>query len=184
VRSVEPESAEVISIVLEPANGEPAPPAAPGQFLTVRPLPDPEGPPVTRDYSLSGPPTPGSYRISVKREPHGIASAFLHTSLAPGDPLEVAAPRGTFILQEGERPVVLLSAGVGATPVMAMLHSLAAAHSHREIWWIHGARNRAEHAFREESERLVASLPGAKRLIAYSAPGATDSGFDISWTPI
>jgi ferredoxin-NADP reductase/MOSC domain-containing protein YiiM len=180
VRSVEPESAEVISIVLEPANGEPAPPAAPGQFLTVRLLPDPEGPPVTRNYSLSGPPTPGSYRISVKREPHGIASAFLHTSLAPGDPLEVAAPRGTFILQEGERPVVLLSAGVGATPVMAMLHSLAAAHSHREIWWIHGARNRAEHAFREESERLVASLPGAKRLIAYSAPGATDSGFDIA----
>jgi ferredoxin-NADP reductase/MOSC domain-containing protein YiiM/ferredoxin len=180
VRSVEPESSEVISIVLEPADGEPAPPAAPGQFLTVRLRPGPAAVPVTRNYSLSGPPTPGSYRISVKREPRGVASGFLHTSLGPGDRLEVAAARGTFTLEDGERPVVLVSAGVGATPVMAMLHSLAAARSDREIWWIHGARNRAEHCFREESERLVASLPRARRLIAYSAPAATDADFDLA----
>jgi ferredoxin-NADP reductase/MOSC domain-containing protein YiiM/ferredoxin len=180
VRSVEPESAEVISIVLEPTDGEPAPPAAPGQFLTVRLRPDPAAAPVTRNYSLSGPQTAGSYRIGVKREPHGLASGFLHSSLRLGDPLEVAAPRGTFILEEGERPVALISAGVGATPVMAMLHALAAARSDREIWWIHGARNQAEHSFREESARLLASLPHARRLIAYSAPAATDADFDVT----
>jgi ferredoxin-NADP reductase/ferredoxin len=180
VRSVEPESAEVISIVLEPVDGEPAPPAAPGQFLTVRLRHDPDGVPVTRNYSLSGAQTPGSYRISVKREPQGVASGFLHTSLGPGDLLDVAAPRGSFILQEGERPVVLISAGVGATPVMAMLHRLAAGAADREIWWIHGARNRAEHSFREESGRLLASLPRARRLIAYSAPAATDSDFEVT----
>ena len=180
VRSVELETAEVISIALEPADGEPASPREPGQFLTVRLRPDPAAAPVTRNYSLSGPPMSGSYRIGVKREPHGAASGFLHTSLAPGDLLDVAAPRGTFTLQEGERPVVLISAGVGVTPVMAMLHSLAAARSDRELWWIHGARNRAEHAFREESERLIASLPHARRLIAYSAPDATDADFDLA----
>ena len=179
VRSIERESAEVISIVLRPADGAPAPPGAPGQFLTVRLSPD-SAAPVTRNYSLSGPPTGGSYRISVKREPHGVASGFLHTSLAPGDPLEVAAPRGSFILQEGERPVVLISAGVGATPVMAMLHALTAERSEREVWWIHGARKRAEHSFREESGRLIASLPSARRLIAYSAPDATDADFDLA----
>ena len=177
VRSVEPESADVVSIVLEATDSEPA---APGQFLTVRLQPDHGAAPVTRNYSLSGPPMPGSYRISVKREPQGLASGFLHASLAPGDMLDVAAPRGTFTLQGGDRPVVLISAGVGATPVMAMLHSLAAAHSEREVWWIHGARNRAEHAFREESERLVASLPRARRLIAYSAPGSDDADFDLA----
>jgi ferredoxin-NADP reductase/MOSC domain-containing protein YiiM/ferredoxin len=180
VRSVQSEGAEVVSIALEPADGEPAPPGAPGQFLTVRLRPDRAEAPVTRNYSLSGPPTPGSYRISVKREPRGLASGFLHSSLAPGDLLDVAAPRGSFILQKGERPVVLISAGVGATPVMAMLHSLAATQPNRKIWWIHGARNRAGHCFREESERLLASLPRAQRLIAYSAPAATDSDFEVA----
>jgi ferredoxin-NADP reductase/ferredoxin len=179
VRSVDPESADVISVVLEPTDGETAPPGAPGQFLTVRLHPDPRAAPVTRNYSLSGPPTPGIYRVSVKREPQGMASGYLHTSLTAGDLLEVAAPRGTFTLQEGERPVVLISAGIGATPVMAMLHALAAARSDREIWWIHGARNRAEHSFREESKRLLASLPSARQLIAYSAPGANDFDFDL-----
>jgi ferredoxin-NADP reductase/MOSC domain-containing protein YiiM/ferredoxin len=180
VRCVSPESAEVISIVLEPADPEPAPPGAPGQFLTLRLRPNPETAPLTRNYSLSGPPTPGSYRISVKREPRGVASSFLHTSLSSGDLLDVAAPRGTFALQKGERPIVLISAGVGATPMMAMLHSLSAARSDREIWWVHGARNRAEHSFQEESERLLASLPRARRLVAYSAPATADSGFDLS----
>jgi ferredoxin-NADP reductase len=171
----------VISIVLEPIDPKPAPPGVPGQFLTVRLRPDPEAPPVTRNYSISGPPTGGGYRISVKREPCGVASRFLHSRLAPGDALEVAAPRGTFTLQDGERPVVLISAGVGATPLMAMLHSLAAARSDREIWWIHGARNRAQHSFRAESARLLAALPHPRRVIAYSsrahaiAPGTTST---------
>jgi len=174
VRSVEPESAEVISISLEPTDSDPAPPGAPGQFLTVRVRPEPETPTITRNYSLSGPQIADNYRISVKRESHGVASGFLHSVLRAGDLLDVGAPRGTFIVQSGERPVVLISAGVGATPVMAMLHALAAERSEREVWWVHGARNRAEHSFRDESARLLDSLPQARRLIAYSAPNADD----------
>jgi ferredoxin-NADP reductase len=125
---------------------------------------------------------PGRYRVSVKREPHGSASGFLHAAVALGDLLEVAAPRGEFTLKAGARPVVLISAGVGATPVMAMLHALAAERTKREVWWIHGARNRAEHSFREESAGLLALLPRARRLVAYSAPSAGDragSDFDV-----
>jgi ferredoxin-NADP reductase/MOSC domain-containing protein YiiM/ferredoxin len=179
VRSLHAESAEVISIALEPGDGEPAPPGAPGQFVTVRLRPEPDATPVTRNYSLSGPPVPGGYRISVKREPHGVASGFLCTRLATGDRLDVAAPRGTFILQPGDRPVALISAGVGATPVMAMLQALAGERSGREVWWIYGARNKAEHSFREEAAELLASLPRGRRIIAYSAPGAGDEGFDV-----
>jgi ferredoxin-NADP reductase len=138
--------------------------------------------PVTRNYSLSGPQDGGSYRISVKREPHGVASGFLHT-VGSGDLLDVAAPRGTFTLQSAERPVVLLSAGVGATPVMAMLHALAAERSEREVWWIHAARNGAEHPFRQESARLLQWLPRTRRVIAYSAPCASDrprQDFDVA----
>jgi len=76
--------------------------------------------------------------------------------------------------------MVLISAGVGATPVMAMLHALAAERSGREVWWVHGARNRAEHSLREESARLLDSLPRARRLIAHSAPDADDqAGVDF-----
>jgi ferredoxin-NADP reductase/ferredoxin len=126
---------------------------------------------------------PVAIAISIKREPHGAASGFLHTALAPGGLLDVAAPRGNFTLQPGERPVVLISAGVGATPVMAMLHALAADRSEREVWWIHGARNGTTHSFREESASLLESLPRARRLIAYSAPGAEDRAgqdFDVT----
>jgi ferredoxin-NADP reductase/MOSC domain-containing protein YiiM len=179
-RSVERESASVISITLEPTDSEPAPPAAPGQFLTLRLRPDADRPPVTRNYSISGPQTPGGYRISVKREPYGAASSFLHSALAPGDVVDVAAPRGTFTLQAGDRPVVLISAGVGATPVLAMLHALAAARSEREVWWIHGVRNGAEHSFRDEAARLLESLPNARRVIAYSAPDPPDRDFDLT----
>jgi len=91
-----------------------------------------------------------------------------------GDVLDVSEPRGAFTLGPGELPVVLLSAGVGATPVMAMLHALAAETSPREVWWIHGARNRADHPFAQEASDLLAKLPSARSHIQYSRPGATD----------
>jgi ferredoxin-NADP reductase/MOSC domain-containing protein YiiM/ferredoxin len=170
VDSILHESADVISITLSPTDSDSAP-AAPGQFLTLRLRPNPAQAPVTRNYSLSGLPVAGSYRISVKREAHGVASGYLHTALAPGDLIEAAAPRGSFTLRGGERPVVLISAGVGATPVLAMLHALAAERSERELWWIHGARDRARHPFHDEVERLLEELPDAHRLVAYSGPG-------------
>jgi ferredoxin-NADP reductase/MOSC domain-containing protein YiiM len=174
VDSVIRESAEVISITLRPTDEDAAPAAAPGQFLTLRLRPGAEQAPVTRNYSLSGLPAARSYRISVKREPHGAASGYLHTALTVGDFIEVAAPRGSFTLQDGERPVVLVSAGVGATPVLAMLHSLADGRSEREVWWIHGARNRAQHSFHDEAESLLEKLPNAHRLVVYSAPDPDD----------
>ena len=118
-------------------------PSERGDLLTLRLNAVPGAPPLLRSYSLSGPPDAGSYRVSVKREPHGTGSQFVHARVHPGDQLDAAAPRGTFVLQPGETPVLLISAGVGATPVLAMLYALTASGSARDIWWLHGARNRA-----------------------------------------
>ena len=174
VVAIERESGSVISVRLVPADGEGATPALPGQFLTVRVNA------LLRTYSLSGLPDDESYRISVKREPHGVASGYLHGSLRVGDVLEAGAPRGSFVLRDGSRPVVLVSAGVGATPVLAMLHVLVSSGSSREVWWLHGARNRAEHPFAQEARELLSQLPGARSVVAYSAPGPDDSGYDVS----
>ena len=92
----------------------------------------------------------------------------------PGDLLEVAAPRGTFVLQPGDKPVLLISAGVGATPVLAMLHALSARRSARDVWWLHGARNRAEEPFAAESRSLLAGLAHGHRYVCYSHPGPGD----------
>jgi ferredoxin-NADP reductase/MOSC domain-containing protein YiiM/ferredoxin len=180
VAAIDRESTTVISVRLVPLDGEPAVPARPGQFLTVRLHPDPGAAPLLRTYSLSGVPSSESYRISVKREPHGAASAYLHTGLRVGDVIEAGAPRGSFVLRAGERPVVLISAGVGATPVLAMLHVLAAARSARQVWWLYGARDRAEHAFQQEALGLLTQLPDAHHIVCYSHPGPHDRGFDVA----
>ncbi len=127
-----------------------------------------------RNYSLSGPPGDGRYRITVKREPDGTASGQLHTRLAVGDQLDIAAPRGVFILEPTTAPVLLISAGIGATPVLAMLHALAAEHAEREIWWLHGARSGHEHPFAAEAGGLLASLPNVRHHVFYSRPGPDD----------
>ena len=127
-----------------------------------------------RNYSLSGPPGAGYYRITVKRERGGAASGYLHTRLAVGDQLDIAAPRGTFILDQTHAPVLLISAGIGATPVLAMLQALAQERSDREIWWLHGARNGREHPFAAEARALLASLPNARAHVYYSHPGPND----------
>jgi ferredoxin-NADP reductase len=175
VTAVDRESDSVVSVRLADPGGRAMPPALPGQFLTLR-LPAGRGArPLVRSYSLSGVPGADSYRISVKREPHGAGSHFVHDRVRAGDLLETAAPRGTFTLQPGERPVLLISAGVGATPVLAMLHALAAAGSGREVWWLHGARSRAGEPFAAEARSLVAALARGHRHVCYSRPGAGDT---------
>ena len=159
VTAITRESDSVISIRLDDPNGAPLPAARPGQYLTLRLWPDKQHRSVLRSYSLSGPPDAGYYRIAVKREHDGAASGYLHTRLGVGDQLDVAAPRGSFILDRTQAPVLLISAGIGATPVLAMLQALAKEHSAREIWWLHGARNRREHSFAAETRGLLASLP-------------------------
>ena len=128
-----------------------------------------------RSYSLAVPTGEDGYRIAVKREADGFASGFLHDRIAESDVLEVGAPRGGFTLDVDEPgPVVLLSAGVGVTPVLAMLGALAQAGSEREVWWVHGARSGPEHAFADEARELVAKLPAARSHVRYSRPGAED----------
>jgi len=174
VTEIGQESETVISVHLADPGGQSVPAALPGQFLTLRLHPDPAGPPLLRSYSLSGPPGARDYRISVKREEHGAGSQFLHTRVRTGDLLEVAAPRGTFTLRPGQAPVLLISAGVGATPVLAMLHALAATHSGRDIWWLYSARRRADEPFAAESRALLAALPGAHRHICFTSPAPDD----------
>jgi len=172
VTAVDRESDSVVSVHLADPGGTALPSPRPGQFLTLRLNAVPGARPLLRSYSLSGPPDAGTYRISVKREAHGAGSQFVHARVRPGDLLEVAAPRGTFVLQPGDRPVLLISAGVGATPVLAMLHALADAASGRDVWWLHGARNRAEEPFAEESRSLLAALARGHRHVCYSRPAA------------
>jgi ferredoxin-NADP reductase/MOSC domain-containing protein YiiM len=174
VTAIERESESVVSVYLADPKGAAVPPAEPGQFLTLRLIVDAAAQPLLRSYSLSGAPGAGTYRISVKREPHGAGSQFVHTRLHAGDVVQVAAPRGTFVLQPADSPVLLISAGVGATPVLAMLHALADTRSDREVWWLHGARNRAEEPFVGESRSLLARLPRGHRHICYSRPGPDD----------
>jgi ferredoxin-NADP reductase len=174
VTAITRESESVISIQLADPQGGSVPTAGAGQYLTVRVRPRGEKRSVLRNYSLSGPPGAGYYRVTVKREPEGVASGYLHTCLAVGDRLEVAAPRGTFILDRTDAPVLLISAGIGATPVLAMLEDLAQQHSQREVWWLYGARNGREHPFAAEVRRLLASLPSARSHVYYSHPDPSD----------
>jgi ferredoxin-NADP reductase len=127
-------------------------------------------------------PSASYFRISVKSELHGVGSSFLSTEVRKGDVLEVSAPRGNFTLRSGEDPLVLLSVGIGATPVMSMLHQLAAEKTQREVWWIYGARNQANHPFAQESRSLLQQLQYARSCIVYSRPTSSDklgTDFDI-----
>jgi ferredoxin-NADP reductase/MOSC domain-containing protein YiiM/ferredoxin len=174
VAEVYREAANVVSLSLEQTGGTPLPAALAGQFLVLRLRASPNGPMLLRNYSMSGMPGAGAYRVSVKRETNGIVSSFLYDHEQAGDILEVSAPRGGFILRSGDTPVVLLSAGIGATPVLAMLHSLSSAASRREVWWIYGARNRAEHPFAQESRGLLKPLLNSRSHIVYSKPDSGD----------
>jgi ferredoxin-NADP reductase/MOSC domain-containing protein YiiM len=174
VTQVRKESETVTSFVLEPEDGQPLPAFVAGQFVVLRLRVDPQKPAILRSYSLSDLPGLNHFRIGVKREANGIGSAYLCSRVQQGDVLEVSAPRGSFTIRPGEKPVVLISAGVGATPVMSMLHALAAERSSREVWWIYGARNGAEHPFAQEARLLLKQLPLGHSHIAYSRPAATD----------
>ena len=169
------ETHEVASIVLADPNGSLFPPALPGQYLALRCRPDENSPPLVRSYSISGAPDLGTYRISVKRGA-GLGSRHLVDATQAGDQFEISAPRGEFTLRRGERPVVLLSAGIGVTPVLSMLHALSSQseESRREVWWVHAARNAKEHTFAQEVRQLLASLPRSHSAIAYSKPDPTD----------
>ncbi|MCP3382273.1 MOSC and FAD-binding oxidoreductase domain-containing protein [Bradyrhizobium sp. CCGUVB4N] len=167
------ETDNVTSLILEPADGHPGVAALPGQFVIMRLGPS-ATPAMTRSYSLSRHADAASYRLSIKREAHGIASTYVADELEPGDIVQLGAPRGSFTLQQGTRPIVLLSAGIGVTPVLAMLHALAAEGTTREVWWLHGNRNGREHAFGAEVRELLGRLPHHHSHVCYSRPDPND----------
>jgi ferredoxin-NADP reductase len=174
VSRIDRESVSVFSLVLVSADGEPLAAALPGQFVVLRLHMQSGAQPVLRSYSLSDLPGTGHYRVTIKEEEKGLASTYLRTRIKPGSNLEVSAPRGSFTLRSGSEPIVLLSAGVGVTPVLAMLHALAAQKSSHPVWWLYGARNREEHPFRDESRALLKQLKYGHSYIHYSRPGPTD----------
>jgi ferredoxin-NADP reductase/MOSC domain-containing protein YiiM len=173
VAAIERESVDVVSLTLQSPDGA-LPTALPGQYVAVRLHPTTDGPPLFRSYSLSGPVSTSRYRVSVKIEPHGVAGLWLRDHVQVGDRLDVSSPRGTFVLGDGEAPIVLLSAGIGATPVMAMLYALAQSRTARQVVWLHGARDGEHHPFAAEARRLVAGLANGSSCVCYSTPGPAD----------
>jgi len=183
VTAVDQESANVLSFTMQSPVGRQLPVALPGQFVVVRLQRPRGGPAFFRSYSLSGPLSTERYRISVKIEPNGIAGNYLRENVHVGDGLNVSSPRGSFILQPGERPVVLVSAGIGATPVLAMLHALAASRSTRQLLWIYAAQDREHHPFAAEVRRLMSTVTNGRSYVCYSRPGSSDKmgeDFDVT----
>jgi len=174
VTAIDQESADVFSLTMQGPDAQPLPTAMPGQYVVLRLQCTTGDAPLFRSYSLSGPLSTERYRVSVKVEPNGAAGTYLREHVRVGDTLDVSSPRGSFILQSGERPVVLLSAGIGATPVLAMLYALAAAPSTRPVLWLHAARDRGHHPFAAEVRRLMLELTHGRSYVCYSRPGSRD----------
>lgn len=174
VTGIEQEAVDVLSLTMQTPDAQPMPPALPGQYVVLRLRQPGNGQPFFRSYSLSGPLSTERYRISVKLEPNGAAGTYLQDRVRVGDTLDVSSPRGSFVLQPGSRPVVLLSAGIGATPVLAMLYALAAERSLREVVWLHAARDGEHNPFAAEVGRLLGTLPHGRRYVCYSKPGSRD----------
>jgi nitric oxide dioxygenase len=169
------ESDVIVSFYLQPADGGKVPGFKPGQYLTVR-VPDSKGSTTMRNYSLSGAPHPAHFRISVKAEPGGVVSGYLH-GLEEGSELEVGPPCGEFFLdlsEHHERPLVLLSAGVGITPVLSMLESVLKEQPERQVVFVHGALNGRTQGFRETLRELAASHPQLTVHVRYSDPDPAD----------
>ena len=167
-----PESETITSFYLVPEDGGPLPPFKPGQFLTFRLDIPGQSKPLTRTYTISDRPDADYYRVSIKREmPPGLSSNYFHDHVQPGARLCVKSPRGDFWLDPGDdTPVVLVSAGVGLTPMISMLNSIVAAGSGRPVWFIHGTRSGREHAMGEHVRSLAAERDNVHLHVRYSRP--------------
>lgn len=168
------QTTNVLELELEPADGPALPRPLPGQFVALRFKPTPDAPSVVRNFSLCGSPAAPRYRLGIKADPNGTASRMLVGTARVGDLLDVSPPLGSFVLRSGAGPVALVSAGIGITPVLAMLYVLVAEKTQREVWWFYGARNRAEQPFSSDVRRLLAALPNGHAHTCYSRPAAAD----------
>jgi ferredoxin-NADP reductase/MOSC domain-containing protein YiiM len=175
VTEVVAETDTVTSIGLASPDGTPLPAARAGQYLTVR-VPGAGEPAPVRSYSLSSAPGADRYRISVKHEPHGTVSGYLTSRVRVDEVLDVAAPRGEFVLADGAGPLLLISAGIGVTPELAMLHECVSRHRDREVWWLHSARTPRDQALGDEAQALLAALPHVHEHAFWSRGGGPDAG--------
>jgi nitric oxide dioxygenase len=190
------ESEVITSFYLKPRDGKAIPFYKAGQYLTIQADIEGEKYSHMRHYSLSDAPNKEYYRISVKREdpqdgaPAGIVSNYLHNKVSEGDSLLIAAPAGDFTFATEEQPIVLLSGGVGITPMMSMLNTLVETHPEREITFIHASANSKVHAMREHVEQLAEKYPNVASFVCYSDPTEQDrsenrfdkEGFmDLEW---
>ncbi len=178
-----PECADTFSFHLEPHDHRPIPAFKPGQYLTFQLSLPGLSKPIVRCYSLSDCARPTHYRVTIKRcppppdspHPPGKGSSFFCDNVKEGDILDVKAPAGHFFLElERERPVVLISGGVGITPMIAMAHALIEARSTREVWFFFGSRGSADHMLRAETLALAQKYPDLHLHICYSRPGKND----------
>ena len=170
------ESRDITSFVLAADDDENLPAFEAGQHLPIRLEIPGESDPVRRTYSLSNSSGGGHYRISVKREPLGVASRFLHDQVEVGTVIQARDPAGHFVLGCSECPIALVSAGVGVTPMLSMLHELADEEraGARPIWWLHVARDGEHLAFGDELRALSERLPSLRTRVHFSRPGASD----------
>lgn len=173
------ESEDVTSFVFEARDAGPLSSFEAGQHLPIElEVPGLEVP-VRRTYSLSGAPGHDRYRISVKREPRGLASRHLHDRVEPGAILDARRPAGDFMMSCNKCPVALVSAGIGVTPMVSMLHALAAEGGERPVWFVHGVRDGGHHPLAREVRDLAARRTGIRVHVAYSRPRSGDqTGID------
>ncbi|WP_406307077.1 FAD-binding oxidoreductase [Streptomyces sp. NBC_00885] len=168
------ETSDVVSLILRRADGRPTEPFRPGQYISVQ-VELPDGARQIRQYSLSAAPGHPHWRITVKRlrddvNPDGEVSSWLHEHAQPGDSLTVSAPFGDLVLPEGDGPLLLASAGIGSTPMLAMLDHLASTGSTRPVTVVHADRSPADHAHRDEQRTLARALPNAQLHLWYEEP--------------
>lgn len=166
-----PESDVISSFYFEAADGEAIGDYLPGQYIAI--VLTINGQTVRRNYSLSERPGKGYLRISVKREAGGLVSNFLHDHLQEGDEVQLTAPAGDFTLNQANRPLLLLSGGVGITPTLSMLPE--ALEAGREVCFVHAAINSRHHAFKEAVEALQAKHTNLKVYYCYEQPEAGDT---------
>lgn len=165
-----PESESITSFYFTATDRGPLAPFKAGQHLPVKlQLPQPHGK-VIRTYSLSAASNGETYRVSVKREDQGLVSRYMHDTLAPGDTIEAGTPTGDFILPSEQTPVVLVSAGVGITPLLAMLKEISQSDSNRPVWFLHSAQNGSVHAMGDEVRALTSAT--IKTRVFYTQPHA------------
>ncbi|WP_128984717.1 globin domain-containing protein [Streptomyces roseicoloratus] len=171
------ETPDTVSFTLRRPDGRPAAAFRPGQYVGVQ-VTLPDGARQIRQYSLSAAPGRPDRRITVKRvdgDPAGEVSSWLHANGRPGDQVMVSAPFGDLVLPEGDGPLLLASAGIGSTPMLAMLDHLVVTGSTRPVTVVHADRSPAGHAHREELRRLVDALPHGSLHLWYEEPGAADA---------